>query len=168
MTDLTITALKLLFLLGFTLHNLEEAVWLPRWSKLAGRYHPPVAQGPFVFAVIVVSVIGYWLTIWDIATGQTGGVASYAFLGFVAMMGLNAIFPHLIATIVLRKYAPGLLTGILLNLPLAIILVGHYLNHGLKLYYLLLAMVILGVTVLPSLKYLFKLGESLISEFSKK
>lgn len=42
----------------------------------------------------------------------------YIYLGFILMMCLNSIFPHLIATMVLKRYAPGTLTGLLLNLPI--------------------------------------------------
>ena len=39
MDTITLTVLKIIFLLGFTLHNLEEAIWLPEWTKYAKNYH---------------------------------------------------------------------------------------------------------------------------------
>ena len=36
--------IELLFLLGFTLHNLEEALWLPQWSKHARKYRKEVSE----------------------------------------------------------------------------------------------------------------------------
>ena len=33
-----------LFALVVTLHNLEEAIWLPDWSQTAGRWHSPVSR----------------------------------------------------------------------------------------------------------------------------
>lgn len=72
------------FSLGVTLRNLEEAIWLPHWSQSVGKYQHPVEKNAFVFAVIVITMFGY------------------IYLGFIGMMGLNAIFPHLVATIVLK------------------------------------------------------------------
>ena len=39
--------IELLFLLGFSLHNLEEALWLPEWSKHARKYHKEVSKNYF-------------------------------------------------------------------------------------------------------------------------
>ena len=116
MTDSMLIPIKLLFLLGFTLHNLEESVWLPEWSKHAKTFHEPVERNQFIFAVIIITMIGYWVTIADILYNEPGNIPNYLYLGFIGMMGLNSIFPHFIATLLLKKYAPGLITGILLNL----------------------------------------------------
>jgi len=151
--------------MGFTLHNLEEAIWLPRWSKLAKKYHEPVESGPFIFAIMVITVIGYILTILDFISGQVGSFANYAYLGFIVLMGINSIFPHLLATIVLKKYAPGLLTGISLNLPLSIIILIQHIKYGLDIYYLIAAIIIVGGIILSSLKPLFRLGKILIDNY---
>ena len=54
--------MKMLFLLGFSLHNLEEALWLPAWSKKAKRFHKEVAVNEFRFALILITSLGYVLT----------------------------------------------------------------------------------------------------------
>jgi hypothetical protein len=36
------------------------------------------------------------------------------------MMILNAIFPHGVASIALKKYAPGTLTGVFLIIPIGV------------------------------------------------
>ncbi len=109
--------IKLLFLLGLTLHNIEEAVWLPKWSKHAIKFHKPVLANEFYFAVLVITLIGYLLTGADYIFGSSCGSITCIYLGFVGMMGLNVFIPHLAATIVLKRYSPGLITGLLLNLP---------------------------------------------------
>jgi drug/metabolite transporter (DMT)-like permease len=157
-----ITALKLLFLMGFTLHNLEESLWLPQWSKHAKRFHQPVKRNQFIFAVIIITMIGYLVTFADIFWGQPGNITNYLYLGFLGMMGLNSIFPHLVATVILKKYAPGLLTGMLLNLPFSCFIIICYLQKGINRYYLILAIAIVTGLILFSLKYLFKLAEKLI------
>jgi hypothetical protein len=42
-----------------TIHNAEEAVWLPAWSQTAGIWHPPVGAFEFRFAVIAVALAVY-------------------------------------------------------------------------------------------------------------
>ena len=128
MNDIITIALKFIFLLGFTIHNLEESVWLPEWSKHAKKFHKPVERNQFIFAVIIVTILGYLITVVEIINNNPGSVFSYIYLGFIGMMGLNTILPHLAATILLKKYAPGLITALLLNLPLSIIIISRYIN----------------------------------------
>lgn len=162
MTDLMVISMKLLFLMGFTLHNLEESVWLPEWSKHAKKFHEPVEKNQFVFAVIIITLIVYLVTFINILFDQPGNIPNYLYLGFIGMMGLNSIFPHLVATLILKKYAPGLITGILLNLPISCILIICYIEKGVNVYYLILSILIVTCVILFSLKYLFKFGEKLI------
>ena len=112
--------MELLFLLGFSLHNIEEALWLPGWSKHARKYHKEASPNEFRFAVIIVTAIGYLLTFQYFVFGADYAAAKYIYLGFILVMVVNVFFPHLIATIVLKKYAPGLITGLMLNAPLGV------------------------------------------------
>jgi hypothetical protein len=41
--------LRWLFALSLTIHNLEEAIWLPEWSQQAGKWHPPGRRIPIPF-----------------------------------------------------------------------------------------------------------------------
>jgi len=158
-----LNAIKIIFLLGFTLHNLEEAIWLPKWSKYARKFHEPVETNQFIFAVIVVTIIGYILTALDLLIGDSGNFVNYIYLGFVGMMGINSVFPHLVSTIVLKKYAPGLITALFLNLPFSLILIIGHIKNGINIFYLLVAIIIVSGLVLISLKYLFRLGRILIN-----
>jgi len=162
MTDSMILSIKLLFLMGFTLHNLEESAWLPEWSKQARKFHAPVEKSHYIFATIIITMIGYLVTLVDILSDEPGSIPNYLYLGFIGMMGVNAILPHLVATLLLKKYAPGLLTGILLNLPISIVIIKEYLHKGVEVYLLILSIAIVTGLVLFSLKYLFKLGEKLL------
>jgi len=162
MNDNITIALKLIFLLGFTIHNLEESIWLPEWSKHAKKFHEPVERNQFIFAVIIVTMIGYLVTVAEIIDNTPGSVFSYIYLGFIGMMGLNTILPHLAATILLKKYAPGLITALLLNLPLSIIIIARYLTAGINVYFLIIAILAFTAIMLPLLKPLFKLGDKLI------
>jgi len=162
MNDSITLALKLIFLFGFTIHNLEESIWLPEWSKHAKKIHEPVERNQFIFAVTIVTIIGYLVTVVEIIDNTTGNIFSYIYLGFIGMMGLNTILPHLAATILLKKYAPGLITALLLNLPLSIIIIARYIVAGINVYFLILAIMAFTVITLSLLKPLFKLGDKLI------
>ncbi len=154
--------IKIIFLLGFTLHNFEEAIWLPKWSKYASKFQRPVESNQFIFVLIVVTILVYVITIFDFLAGDTNYLVRYIYLGFISMMGLNSIFPHLIATIVIKKYSPGLMTGLLLNLLLSVIIIFHYLKSGINVYYLIIAVILVSGMILFSLKYLFIMGEKLL------
>jgi hypothetical protein len=119
-------------------------------------------RNQFVFAVIVVTIIGYFVTAAEIIENMPGGVFSYLYLGFIGMMGLNTFLPHVAATIILKKYAPGLITALLLNLPLSIIIILRYIDAGINVYYLIIAILTFSVVMLLLLKPLFKLGDRLI------
>jgi hypothetical protein len=45
-------------------------------------------------------------------------------------MLLNVVFPHMIATVIMRRYAPGTLTALLFNLPVSILLLHQALQEG--------------------------------------
>ena len=77
------------------------------------------------------------------------------------MMCLNSVFPHFVATLVLRKYAPGTLTGLLLNLPIGLTVIMKSLEDGLQLKFIVLAGGLITFLTLVSLPYLFRLGSTL-------
>lgn len=157
--------LEILFLLGFSLHNLEEAIWLPAWSKHASRFHLEVKKNEFHFAVIVVTAIGYLLTLLHFADDQNNIFIQSAYYGFVLMMCLNVLFPHLIATVALRCYAPGLVTGLLLNLPLGILLIQQALSHGAAPLYLVISALLITIIMLILINLLFKIGGKIIESY---
>lgn len=106
-----------LFAIAITIHNFEEAIWLPAWSKTAGRFHHPIGIFEFRFAVTVLTLIAYIMAYLSM-TGSKGSIGAYLVSGYALAMLLNVIFPHLIATLVMRRYAPGTATAIVLNLPI--------------------------------------------------
>lgn len=146
-----------LLALSETIHNLEEALWLPAWSKSAGPWHEPVGAFEFRFAVIVITLIVY-AVIWyfsrcdnRIASGMMGGI--------LVVILVNVFFPHLIASIACMEYVPGLLTGILLNLPVTI----YLLRRGVCEDFFNTRILVIGtagmaVITIPLLPVLFALG----------
>ena len=92
----------LLFLFSITLHNIEEALWLPQWSKHATKFHKQVEKNEFHFAVLVITLIAYLCTSLFIFF-PNALLFKYFYFGFVGAMIINTIFPHLIATIFLKN-----------------------------------------------------------------
>jgi len=153
--------IELLFLLGFSLHNIEEALWLPEWSKHAHKYHKEVSKNEFTFAVIIVTAIGYLLTFQYFIFAPSSSFSKYVYLCFIMMMIANVIFPHLMATLVLNKYAPGTITGILLNAPIGIYILIRGINRTNELVFMIISGIILAIIILLLINYLFKIGKYL-------
>jgi len=57
--EMSFPLLSWLFAVAITIHNLEEALWLPAWSQSAGRWHHPVGAREFRFAVGVLTTLAY-------------------------------------------------------------------------------------------------------------
>jgi hypothetical protein len=107
---------------AITLHLVEEIVWLPAWSKRAGKWHVPVEKREFSFACAMLLTLVY-IIIFFSARGEPESLSVYLVAGLAAVMLANVIIPHLGATLQMRVYAPGLLTSLLLNLPVAVFLI---------------------------------------------
>ena len=152
----------LLFLLGFSLHNIEEALWLPAWSQKAKRFHEPVGPDEFRFAVIMVTALGYFLTFTHFLLLPDSPIFRYAYLGFIAMMVLNAVFPHLASTIVLRSYCPGLSTGLALNIPVGLFVLCTDISGRSDALRVLGATVVITAVVLVLLPLWFRAGRALV------
>jgi membrane protein YdbS with pleckstrin-like domain len=120
--------LRWLFAIAVTIHNLEEAVWLPKWSQQAGKLHPKASKFQFRFAVIVLTLSAYGIAHWSY-WGEKGSLGDYLLTGYAFVTLLNAFFPHLVATILLRRYAPGLIAALCLNVPIMSLLLYHALQE---------------------------------------
>lgn len=113
-----------LFAVAITLHNLEEALLLPAWSRSAGRWHHPVGAAEFRFAVGVLTALAY-VAVCLATVGGRESVGAYFVAGYALAMLLNVFLPHLIATLAMRRYVPGAATALLLNLPVTMMLLSR-------------------------------------------
>lgn len=148
-----------MFLLAVTLHNLEEAVWLPDWSQQAGRWHRPVEKIPFRFAVLVLTLLAYLCAYLGLMGGKQS-VGIYLLGGYAFVMLVNVFFPPLLAAVWLQQYVPGLGTALALNLPvcsglLFVVLKEDYVSP----WPLLITGCIFAGGALILIRVLFKLGE---------
>jgi hypothetical protein len=150
-----------LFPAAFAIHNIEEALWLPAWSKSAGRFHKPVATFEFVFALIVITAISVILTVLFYSAGKQS-LASYLYFAFNFGMFFNVFVPHLAATIVLKKYCPGLLTGLLFLVPTTLFILWYgYENEFFLLPKFWFVTIPFAVLMVGSIPILFSIGRSL-------
>jgi hypothetical protein len=149
----------LLFPLAVLLHNVEEAIWLPAWSVHAGKYHKKVEAHQFHFAVILVTLLAFLATALVVLFPETP-FFKWVYYGFLAAMSINVLAPHLVATIALRRYAPGLVTGIFLMWPVNGLIIFRAIQGGLLSWLELgLSTVGVGVCLLVLLPLFFKAGK---------
>ncbi|PKN69104.1 MAG: HXXEE domain-containing protein [Deltaproteobacteria bacterium HGW-Deltaproteobacteria-10] len=155
--------LLLFFPLAITLHNIEEALWLPQWSRHASKYHQPVGKTEFHFALIIITALAYLVTFFRVITPDVVFI-SWLFYGFLGVMIINTVFPHLIATIALKKYAPGLFTGLFLIIPINSILIYRAIVFGfITMMEVIIATAVVGILLILIIPLLFKAGRRLIN-----
>jgi hypothetical protein len=100
-------------------HLIEEFVWPGGFAAWYRLYRPSRAASVTTRFLIIVNAVLVFLALLPPLLGATP--RGYAFWFVVAILGaVNAIF-HIYATRSRRIYSPGLVTGILLYLPLAMI-----------------------------------------------
>jgi hypothetical protein len=121
--------LQWLFPVVVTLHNAEEALWLPGWSKRAVLWHNPVTPGVFRFAVAILTALAFAVT-WLSAESGKQTVWTYLALGCMVATLANVLIPHIALTVGLRSYMPGVATAVTLNLPVLSLLVVLALKEG--------------------------------------
>lgn len=157
----TVPLIFLAFPIVFTIHNIEEALWLPRFSQSAGKFHKPVGTFEFVFALAVLTILAWVITLLFYLMGKES-IPCYLFFAFNFGMLVNVFFPHLAATIVLRRYCPGLLTGILLLTPTTVyLLVYGYENEYFSFPKFWIITIPFAGIIVGSLPLLFRSGRSL-------
>ena len=109
--------LRWMFPVAVTLHNSEEAVWLPGWfARHAIEVPMHFAPGVFRFAVAALTVAAFLVTYLSTRKGKES-VWAYLMFGYIVAMLANVFIPHIPASVMLRSYTPGVVTAVLINLP---------------------------------------------------
>lgn len=114
--------IAILFGVGVTLHNLEEALYLPGWSRSNLRLLFEPDQRIYWVATSLVSLV-VWVPIVGVCVSPEGSDFQTVLSGFALLMAVNAFVPHLALSLVKRSYSPGTGTGVLFNLPLGVLLI---------------------------------------------
>ena len=98
------------------LHELEEIVWMPSFVKKISIQYPNnrilTYYTPFAFNFIVLEQFLILMT----SLYLSYQFNNYSIYASIIIAYIYHVFGHLIQTIVIRKYVPGLLTGILTSL----------------------------------------------------
>jgi hypothetical protein len=106
----------------FTLHNMEEAPFMEKWSKRLPLKLPiSYTTRQFVVTVILLTLGGFLLTYYAVEYlhNSTG---YWLMFEFQMVLFFNAFLPHIGATIRFRMYSPGVVTATLITIPFSIYL----------------------------------------------
>ena len=117
------------FAVAIAVHNLEEALGLPAWSRHAGRWHRPVGAVEFGFAVAVLTAAAWIVALLAVGAGP-GSLGAYLLAGYSLAMLLNVAVPHVLATLVLGRLMPGTVSAVLVNLPVMVLLLRAMIGAG--------------------------------------
>lgn len=100
----------------FMLHELEEIVWMPSFVKKISIQYPNNRilsyYTPFAFNAIVLEQFLILMT----SLYLSYQFNNYSIYASIIIAYIYHVLGHLIQTVVIRKYVPGLLTGILTSL----------------------------------------------------
>ena len=109
---MSIVQFYFLFPALFMLHELEEIVWMPSFVKKISIQYPNNRilsyYTPFAFNAIVLEQFLILMT----SLYLSYQFNNYTIYATIIIAYIFHVFGHLIQTIVIRKYVPGLLTGI--------------------------------------------------------
>lgn len=110
-----------LFMAGsiFTIHNLEEAVGFayftyPKHLPLPLPLAP--APKPMILSIILITIVAWTAILWTIKRGGNI-VAKNVLTALIAIFLINAVFPHIVGTLVLQQYFPAAVTAVVLYIP---------------------------------------------------
>ncbi len=100
-----------LLVIAYAAHVMEESIlnW-KKWVMAVADINVEWSEFYITNAAVIVAGICF---------AMIGFKNPYISLMFPALMIINAVFFHIIPTIIKRKFSPGLLTSILLFLPLS-------------------------------------------------
>ena len=152
-----------LFPLAVSLHNLEEGLGFPHYAtKFKPWQH--VGVRAFRFALVVLAVLAF-VTARLAELGGPRSVGTYLHAGYMLAMLLNVFFPHLAASLALRRRMPGVITAVLIILPLTLTgIITGFRNGWLEPLPFSLYGASVTAALLLSLPLLFRLGSRVLPE----
>ena len=97
----------------FMLHELEEIVWMPSFVKKISIQYPNNRNLSFYTPFAFNSIVLEQFLILLLSLFLSYRYSNYTIYATIVIAYIYHVFGHLIQTLVIRKYVPGLLTGIL-------------------------------------------------------
>lgn len=116
-----------LFGIGVTLHNLEEAVYLTDWARSNLRLFFEPNRRIYWILTSSASVV-IWIPIIGVCVSAESSPFQSVLSGFALAVAINAVFPHAALSLIRHSYSPGTATGMLFNLPLGVSLIRQQLS----------------------------------------
>jgi hypothetical protein len=128
--DLSLQQLVWLVPVFFAIHNAEEAPLMERWTRqLPPGTVPEVNTLRFTVAVILLTLLTIVVAAF-VAASPENSVTTFAMLLTQATIFVNALVPHAASTIRFRRYSPGVVSGLLINVPFSLYLFRRLLQGG--------------------------------------
>ncbi len=104
----------------FALHNIEETLFIEKWPKGVGTFvHESVTTLQFGIAVGFLTLLVLVLTIM-FTNSEKDKIGAYILTCVVLSFLINAIFPHVLATVYFGSYTPGVVTSVFIYIPFSI------------------------------------------------
>jgi len=105
-------------LIAASLHMFEEFVFPGQFSKWYAKYKPEIKKSITVRFLTVINVL-LLLLCYNVGALAPGPIGAAAWLGVTALLAANGAW-HLRGVVKTRTYSPGVLTGLLVYLPLLV------------------------------------------------
>ncbi len=158
---MTFHHLQLLFPVLVALHNADEAISLPRWTKRSGPWFGGLQPAGFRFALVAFTILAFVITALSIVSGRMTFWANLTF-GCITATVLNAFVPHIVVSVAKRTLMPGVITAVTLNLPICSFLAILALKEGYVSHHnAVVFSIVVPLLVLPMIPLLFRLGRLL-------
>ena len=113
---MTLTQFYFLFPALFMLHELEEIIWVPSFIKKLSAQFPDIRFLSYYTPLTFNAIVLEQLLLLMITLYLSYQFNNYTIYTTIVIAYIYHVFGHLIQTIVIRKYVPGLLTGIFTSL----------------------------------------------------
>jgi hypothetical protein len=112
---------------AIVLHNAEEAITFARYRDKAAQLIQTIVGTPvsvpstvmFQIALVIVTLAAA-LALAFAANGQASPSKWRVIVGVALIMAINVLVPHVPAAIAFGGYAPGVVTAVLINAPIAL------------------------------------------------
>jgi len=143
----------ILFLVAFTLHNVEEFIWLPKWFK----QYKSLERKEFGVSVIFVTLLSY-IAVFLYLSHPSNPYFTFIVVGFLGGMILNVFLPHALESIRTKSYMPGLATGVFFLLPANGYALYKFINSGVSIFHVCIASLIVGISLILIILLIFKVG----------
>lgn len=108
-------------IVSFLFHNLEEAIFICNYPVQSPvSFIKQASCNQFLWAVSIITLIVIILLVTALRSNKP---AFYLFVStaIASALVLNVIVPHLLVAVYTFNYTPGLVTAVLLNLPLGLL-----------------------------------------------